>query len=112
MLLRRCATCPAGSLSPQGAGARLAGRWGNCAQTSAADVAAAATARFQPAGVVRMTPFCRTKKLFVSIKKNDGKMDESLAKVLAVASAPGVDSLHTRKSLYAVYARPISVYEA
>jgi hypothetical protein len=36
---------------------------------------------------------------------------ESLAKVLAVGSAPGVDSLHTPKSLYALYARHISVYE-
>ena len=37
---------------------------------------------------------------------------ESLAKVLAVGSAPGANSLHTRKLLYSLYARQISVYEA
>ena len=36
---------------------------------------------------------------------------ESLAKVLAVGSAPGVDSFYTQKSLYDLYARQISVYE-
>ncbi len=39
MLLRRCATCPAGPLSPQGAG-------GSVAET--------ATARFQPEGAVQV----------------------------------------------------------
>jgi hypothetical protein len=124
VLLRRCATCPAGSLSPQGAGARLADRWGNCARASAADVAAAATARFHPAGVVRMTPL--DTQVLCAHKKNEGEKKEKLmaeamttilkpewlAKVLAVGSAPGVDGLHTRKYLYAVYARQISVYEA
>jgi hypothetical protein len=37
---------------------------------------------------------------------------ESLAKVLAVGSAPGANSLHTRKLLYSLYTRQISVYEA
>jgi hypothetical protein len=36
---------------------------------------------------------------------------ESLAKVLAVGSAPGVDSLHTRKSLHALYARQMHARE-